>query len=185
MQIVPFTKDLILKVTEFADKNIGKNYYTLSEMTANQKKSMTQNGQITSFILISDTNEICGLRLAYPPGQWANGKGSKLHPELWPFELNQAGYFQSLFISESAQGQGFGPELSARAIKIFKDIGAKGIVTHCWKESPNNSSFKYLEKIKFKTVIEHPNYWIDIDYTCTRDGNPCKCTALEMVLKFE
>jgi ribosomal protein S18 acetylase RimI-like enzyme len=181
MQIIPFTSDLISKVTQFTDRHIGENYYTLSEMTENQKKSVTLQNEITSFVLINDLQDIMGLRLAYSPGRWAHGKGSKLRPELWPFKLNEAAYFQSLFVSEIAQGQGYGPRLSEKSIEIFKKIGARGIVTHCWKESPNNSSFKYLEKIDFKTVIEHPNYWIDVDYTCTRDGNPCRCTALEMI----
>ena len=181
MQIIPFTTDLIAQVTKFTDEHIGKNYYTLPEMTENQKKSVAENNEITSFVLINTAQEIMGLRLAYAPGRWAHGKGSKLRPELWPFQLSQAAYFQSLFVSADAQGQGLGPQLSEKSISIFKKLGAKGIVTHCWKESPNNSSLKYLEKIGFKTVIEHPNYWIDVDYTCTRDGNPCRCTALEMI----
>lgn len=185
MKIVPFTSNLILRVLEFTDANIGKNYYTIAEMTENQKKSVTTNNEITSFVLVNESHDICGLRLAYPPGQWAHGKGSQLHPELWPFKLSEAGYFQSLFISEAAQGQGFGPALSEKAIEIFKKNGARGIVTHCWKESPNNSSFKYLDKINFKTVVEHLNYWIDVDYICTLDGNPCKCTALEMILELK
>jgi ribosomal protein S18 acetylase RimI-like enzyme len=181
MQIVPFTENLIEQVTAFTDTNIGLNYYTLSEMATQQKKSVTSTGEITSFVLIDDKNKICGLRLAFPPGNWAHGKGSKLRPELWPFKLHEAAYFQSLFVSDEAQGLGFGPQLSEKSIQIFKKLNAKGIVTHCWKESPNNSSFRYLEKFNFTTVIEHPEYWIDIDYTCTRDGNPCRCTALEMI----
>ncbi len=181
MRIVPFTTADIEAVTSFTDAHIGVNYYTLSEMTANQQKSVAKNGDITSFILKNDSNQICGLRLAYPPGNWAHGKGSKLRPDLWPFQLQEAAYFQSLFVTSEAQGLGYGPELSAQSIAIFKKLGAKGIVTHCWKESPNNSSFRYLEKMNFRTMIEHPNYWIDIDYVCTRDGNPCRCTALEMI----
>ena len=181
MQIAPFTADLIENVKKFTDENIGINYYSIAEMTANQKKSITINNEITSFVLIGEKNKVLGLRLAYPPGNWAHGKGSKLHPELWPFKLSEAAYFQSLFVSAEAQGQGFGPLLSEKSIEIFKKLNTKGIVTHCWKESPNNSSMKYLEKINFKTVIEHPDYWIDVDYTCTRDGFPCRCTALEMI----
>lgn len=181
---MPFTKNDINEVTKFTDTHIGLNYYTISEMSENQKKSVALNGEITSFVLRNSSDQICGLRLAYPPGNWANGKGSKLRPDLWPFQLSEAGYFQSLFIATEAQGLGFGPKLSAESIKIFKDLGAKGIVTHCWKESPNNSSLRYLEKMGFKTIAEHPNYWIDIDYVCTRDGNPCQCTALEMILEL-
>jgi ribosomal protein S18 acetylase RimI-like enzyme len=182
MKIVPFTEDLIAKVTAFTDLNIGKNYYTLAEMQLNQKKSIAKkNGEITSFVLLDDEQNIAGLRLAYPPGNWAHGKGSNLNPELWPFKLSEAAYFQSLFVSTEAQGLGFGPQLSEQAIKIFIQLGARGIVTHCWKESPNNSSFKYLEKMNFNVIKEHPDYWIDVDYVCTRDGSPCHCTALEMV----
>lgn len=181
MKIVPFTADLVPKVSQFTDIEIGKNYYSLEELYENQKKSMTTDGLLTSFVLTDDTDQIMGLRLAYPPGRWASGKGSKLHPEKWPFQLSEAGYFQSLFLSPLAQGKGFGPKLSAKSIEIFKKVGARGIVTHCWKESPNNSSLKYLEKLNFKTVAEHPDYWIDVDYICSRDGKPCRCTALEMV----
>ena len=48
--------------------------------------------------------------------------------------------------------------------------------------SPNNSSYRYLRKIGFKEIITHPDYWVDVDYICTRDGNPCHCTAIEMHL---
>ncbi len=181
MKILPFTKDMISKVIQFTDLNIGKNYYTNSEMTENQKKSVTATGEITSFVLVNDQHDILGLRLAYPPSNWAHGKGSKLRPELWPFKIEEAAYFQSLFISPTAQGFGFGPKMSEQSIKIFKKLGARGIVTHCWKESPNNSSFKYLEKLNFETIAEHPDYWIDVNYICTRDAFPCRCTALEMV----
>lgn len=184
MRIQPFTENDIARVTQFTDTHIGLNYYTVSEMAENQKKSVTSKGDITSFILLNDKDNICGLRLAYPPGNWAHGKGSKLRPDLWPFQLSEAAYFQSLFVTEEAQGLGYGPKLSNESIQVFKQYGTKGIVTHCWKESPNNSSFRYLEKMDFKPVAEHPDYWIDIDYVCTRDGNPCRCTAIEMIKSF-
>ena len=124
------------------------------------------------------------MRLAYAPGKWAHGKGSKLRPDLWPFKIEQAAYFQSLFLSSELQSQNWGPRLSQKSIDIFKELGAKGIITHSWKESPNNGSLRYLEKLGFKQVIEHPLYWIEVDYVCTRDGKPCRCTAIEMYLNL-
>jgi hypothetical protein len=87
---VPLTSEDIEAVTKFTDAHIGVNYYILPEMTENQKKSVAANGDITSFILKNNSDQICGLRLAYPPGNWAHGKGSKLRPDLWPFQLNEA-----------------------------------------------------------------------------------------------
>lgn len=185
MLIRPFLPSDVEAVKKFTDQQIGDGYYSISELLLNQKKSIGVNGEITSFVLIEKTtNEVKGLRLAYPPGAWAHGKGSNLRPDLWPFSLEKAGYFQSLFLSIDAQGQNWGPQLSQKSIDIFRKLGAEGIITHCWKESPNNSSFRYLDKVGFKTVIEHPNYWIDVDYVCTRDGKPCRCTAIEMYLKL-
>ena len=180
MLIRPFSLQDIPEVKKFTDQQIGEGYYSESELIDCQKKSTTITGEITSFVLVDDNGHIQGLRLAYPPGNWAHGKGNKLRPDLWPFPIEKAGYFQSLFISEAARGSGYGPRLSQKSIDLFKKLGTLGIVTHCWKESPNNSSFRYLMNVGFKKVIEHPDYWKEIQYTCTRDGYPCRCTAIVM-----
>jgi ribosomal protein S18 acetylase RimI-like enzyme len=179
--IKPFTSNFIEQVKAFADHEIGIGYYKTHELTEIIKKSTTDEGFTTSFMLMNQSeNSVKGLRLAYPPGKWSHGKGNNLRPDLWPFQLNKAGYFQSLFLSKDIQGQGWGPKLSEKTIQVFKQVGASGIVTHCWKESPNNSSYLYLKKMGFSEAIEYPNYWIDVDYVCTVDGNPCRCTAIEM-----
>lgn len=173
----------IKTVKEFTDEQIGQGYYSIAELTENQKKSVSASGEICSFILLDPiSKEVKGLRLAFPPGNWAQGKGTKLRPDLWPFKIEDAGYFQSLFLSPELRGQKWGPKLSAMSIATFKKLGAKGIITHSWKESPNNSSFRYLENLGFTTLIEHPLYWVNVDYVCTRDGKPCRCTAIEMYL---
>ncbi|MBC7421519.1 MAG: GNAT family N-acetyltransferase [Bdellovibrio sp.] len=186
MQIKEFLISDIEAVKKFTDAQIGVGYYSFDELKENQRKSVTTSGEISSFVLLDPTTqEVKGLRLAFPPGNWAGGKGAKLRPDLWPFQIHEAAYFQSLFLSAELQGQNWGPKLSQKSIEIFKKLGAKGIITHSWKESPNNSSFRYLQKIGFHTIIEHPLYWIDVDYVCPRDGKPCRCTSIEMFLRFE
>ena len=179
-RIVPFTPEYIPAAVIFTDQQIGKNYYSIAEMTENQKHSVANSGETTSFLLLDFKNQIQGLRLAYPAGNWAHGKGNRLRPDLWPFPFEKSAYFQSLFITEEARGFGFGPELSEKSLVLFKKLGNLGVITHCWKESPGNTSFKYLAKFGFNTIIEHPLYWVDVDYICTRDGRPCRCTAIEM-----
>ena len=181
MLIREFLASDIEEVKKFTDIAVGMGYYSVEELAENQKKSIASNGAICSFVLVDPAdNSVHGLRLAYPPGNWEHGKGSHLRPDLWPTKIEETGYFQSLFVSNLLQGRGWGPKLAERSIQVFKSLGAKGIVAHCWKESPNNSSLKYLENIGFKTIIEHPNYWINVNYVCTRDGYPCRCTAIEM-----
>lgn len=179
--IRPFTPEDIPAVKLFTDETIGKNYFSEAELKSCLDKSFSQ-GRNSSFVLTAEDGAIHGLRLAYPPGQWSKGKGSKLRSDLWKVPLERVGYFQSLFISKEAQGNGWGPRLSAASLAVFRELGAQAVVTHAWKESPNNSSVRYLTKQGFQAVATHPNYWIDVDYECVRDGKPCRCTAEEMIL---
>lgn len=182
MFVKPFIEDDIEAVCKFTDTQIGTGYYKIDELKQIQKRSIDpRTGLICSFVLYDEKSDtIKGLRLAYPPGNWEHGKGNKIRPDLWPHPIEKTAYFQSLFLSADVQGEGWGPRLSDYTVQVFKNLGAQGIVTHSWKESPNNSSFRYLQKIGFKTIIEHPLYWIDVDYVCARDGKPCRCTAIEM-----
>lgn len=185
MLIRTFLQKDIELVKKFTDIEIGHGYYSTEELQENQVKSVCTDGSISSFLLIDEnTNQVRGLRLAYPPGKWLHGKGTQLRPDLWPYPLEKTGYFQSLFIAKELQGHGYGPALSKKSIEVLINQGALGIATHCWKESPHNSSVRYLEKIGFKKIIEHPFYWKDVNYTCPLDGNPCQCTAIEMYLEL-
>jgi len=169
---------------QFTDREIGSGYYTEAEIEEIFRKSQ-KNGHMCSFVL-KKNDEIFGVRFTYPPGNWSHGKGDGLSVDKWPFSLQDTAYFQSLFLSSKVQGQGWGGKLSAQAIQVLKEIGAKGIVCHSWKESPNNSSSKYLEKMGFEKIAEHPLYWQYVNYNCTICGKPpCQCTAIEMYLKLE
>jgi ribosomal protein S18 acetylase RimI-like enzyme len=185
MIIREFLRSDVDSVKKFTDEVVGKGYYSVEELIENQKRSIADSGEICSFILIDENKkEVKGLRLAFPPGNWSHGKGGKIRPDLWPTPIEQTAYFQSLFISPDLQGQGWGPRLAEKSLEVFKKLGAKGVVAHCWKESPNNSSYRYLANMGFKSVIEHPDYWVNVNYICTRDGYPCHCTAIEMYLRL-
>lgn len=182
MEIRELSLKDIPAVRAFTDQSIGRNYFSESELSEIFNKSSAQ-GLMCSFVL-ADKDKIYGLRLAYPPGSWTKGKGKKLRPDLWQVPPEKVAYFQSLFIAKEFQGQAWGPKLSAASIAVFKKLGAKAIVTHAWKESPNNSSIRYLTKQGFQSIATHPEYWIDVDYECVLDGKPCRCTSEEMILYF-
>jgi len=169
---------------EFTDREIGSGYYSMKEIEEIYMKSQSK-GRMCSLVL-KKGEQICGVRMTYPPGNWSHGKGSGLTTEKWPYPLSETAYFQSLFLASSVQGEGWGGKLSQRSLQILKEIGAKGVVCHSWKESPNNSSVRYLEKMGFQLIAEHPLYWQHVDYNCTRCLKPpCQCTAQEMYLKLE
>lgn len=184
MQVRPLKLDDLELVKTFTDRAIGLNYFSRQELEEAFAKS-SLNGVMCSFVLVDDHGAIQGFRLAYPPTTWSKGKGSKLRADLWSVPLESAAYFQSLFLADAVQGQGWGPQLSAASVAAFRELGARAIVTHAWKESPNNSSIRYLTKFGFEPVAEHPNYWVDVDYECVRDGKPCRCTAVEMIKSLE
>jgi ribosomal protein S18 acetylase RimI-like enzyme len=95
-------------------------------------------------------------------------------------------YFKTLIVDSSLQGKGWGPRLTQLSIKSLRKTGATSIICHCWKESPKNSSFKYLTKLGFTPVGEIKNFWQDIDYECVVcKPHKCTCTAIEMIKKLE
>lgn len=201
-EMVPLTEMDLGRLKAFTDRAIGAGYYSEAELKDIYQRS-NANGVMCSLLLIgngpgraederpataaggtaggSDVGEILGVRFTYPPGNWSHGKGEGLTPSQWPFPKSETAYFQSLFLSDKLQGQGFGAKLSQASIDVLKVIGAKGVVCHSWKESPGGSSTKYLEKMGFKKIKEHPLYWQHVDYNCTRCLKPpCQCTAIEM-----
>lgn len=186
-------KSDLKELKSFTDRAIGEGYYSVAELENiwSQSQGQDHNGQIRGCsFLLRDNGQILGMRFTYPPGNWEKGKGSGANKGLtqnkWPFDIQQTAYFQSLFLDSSIQGKGWGAKLSLKSIEALKQVGAKGVVCHSWKESPNNSSSRYLEKLGFKVIAEHPLYWKDIDYNCTRCGSPpCQCTAVEMYLRLD
>jgi hypothetical protein len=187
--ITPLQESDLKELKKFTDRAIGRGYYSMEEIE-NIFVQSTVNGEdgsrtMCSFLL-KHGEQIEGVRITYPPGQWTHGKGNGLTQQKWPFPIQQTAYFQSLFLGDAAQGKGWGGMMSVRSIEVLKKLGARGVVCHSWKESPNNSSSKYLEKMGFRVLAEHPLYWKDVDYNCTRCGSPpCQCTALEMYLRLD
>jgi len=172
-------------VRRFTDREIGANYFSIKELADIFARS-SRSGIMYSLVLVDDVGEIHGIRITYPPGSWEKGKGQGLKPECWPHVLKETGYFQSIFLSSSLAGQGWGGRLSRVALEQLRAAGAKGVVCHSWKESPNNSSFRYLKKLGFSLIAEYPGYWQSVPYDCTRCLKPpCQCTAQEMYLDLE
>jgi len=180
MIIRPLTKQDIPAIKAFTDRTIGKNYYSEPELEDILGRSVKGN-QICSFGLFDEEGHIRGIRITYPPGNWSQGKGKGLSPSLWKVDLNETGYFQSLFIDPPLTGQGWGKKLSLKSLEVLKNLGAKAVLCHSWKESPHDSSGRYLRSLGFQLVAVHPFYWKDVDYQCPRCGKPCLCTAEEMI----
>ncbi len=161
------------------DLLIGRDYYTANEL---KKLLSDKDSKAASFALLNGNGDFMGFRisLAYPHYQeFVDAK--KYSPDLWECDLKNVAYFKSLFLLEEVRGQGWGTKLSKTSMGVFKKLGYKKIFAHSWKESPSKS-FYYLKNLGFQVIKEHPNFWSDIDYECTRCKTPpCDCTALEML----
>lgn len=170
----------LMTIKAFTDRAIGENYYSLDELKGILERSR-QGAVVHSLLLENEGGEVAGIRITYPPGQWEKGKGSGLSPSLWAQPIEKVAYFQSLFVDPSLTGLGWGKRLSEASLEKLRLSGARAVVCHSWKESPNDSSGRYLRAMGFELVAVHPLYWKDVDYVCTRCGKPCLCTAEEMI----
>ena len=179
LKIIPLDAPWIDAFIAFTDIGIGAGYYRKQDVETLIARNQPLN---TSFLLIDQESHVQGVRVSYPPGQWIDLVGpQRLFLDRWPFSANKVGYFKSLFLDAKLQGQGWGPKLSEHSTAAMKKCGAEAIVTHSWKESPNNSSTRYLESIGFKALGQHNNFWSEVDYDCSGcHVRPCTCTADEM-----
>ena len=170
-------------VSELADLLVGQGYYPPTMVCEYIQKATTAD--ITTAYVALDPHQIVAFRFVFPPGSWDAGRGRGLCPDQWPAPMERAAYFQSCFVHHAHMGRGLGRRLAMRAIDDLHRCGAQIVVAHSWKESPHGSSFRYLSRLGFEPVQEHPRYWSEVDYICQLDGKPCQCTAIEMVLNLQ
>lgn len=170
------------EIIKLADTLVGKDYYT-HEIIADQIVRSTWKGQQLSFLAF-ENKQLIGFRFTSAPTQWTHGRGEALSPHLWPYPQEETAYFQSCFIALDSMGKGIGKGLSQESLRVLRQEKVALVAAHSWKESPHNSSFRYLTKLGFRPLIEYPDYWKEVDYICSLDGSPCRCTAIEMVLEL-
>jgi len=171
-------------VSALADRLIGLDYYPTPKVEGDLARSTVG---ATPLCYVAETAAgLVGFRLTFPPGRWSSGRGRGLTPDRWPAPLAQAGYFQSCFVDPAMTGQGIGRRLALMALDDLRLCGARLAVGHSWKESPHNSSMRYLQRLGFRPVAEHPHYWAEVDYLCSGCTlRPCVCTAIEMIRPIE
>jgi ribosomal protein S18 acetylase RimI-like enzyme len=174
----------IQKVIDFADKWIAKNHFKRMQLRDFLMKGIRED--INASFLALDNEKVIGLRLTFAPGEWINEDHElTLSPHLWHIDKDSVAYLKSLFIDKEYQGMGIGKILSEKSISAVKAMGAKGIVCHSWVESPRNLSRKYLDKMNFKAINLHENFWSFKDHTCAKcTPRQCECSACEMLHIF-
>jgi ribosomal protein S18 acetylase RimI-like enzyme len=170
----------VSELKKFLDIEAGIDYLTEEDLIKIIKNKITLNNKNCSFVAL-DNDKIIGVRLTYAPKKWlTDAKGITVNK--WNVDEDYVAKFHCLFLDSNYQGQGIGPEMSKRSIKVLKEMGTKAIICHSWLESPNNSSQRYLLKYGFKPVSLHKNFWSDFDYLCSGcSKKPCVCTAEEMI----
>lgn len=180
IQIRPFAPQDVPGVKAFTDRWIGQNYYAEEELLEIHGLSVAH--ELNASFIAWEKDDVVGVRLTYAPGSWPQKSPRGLTPGRWPVPTHQMAYFKSLFVHEDYQQQGLGRELSGLSLETLKKMGARAVLCHSWLESPGNSSQRYLLRMGFSALQEHPLFWNPIDYECTRCcPKRCVCTAVEMV----
>lgn len=174
----------VQELLDFCDEQIGRGYYSREDLYQVEKKSQFQGKNCSLLAYSREKNILVGIRFTLAPGQWiANNPGLTLGR--WPVDPEKVAYFKSLFIHPDYQQFGLGSTLSLKSIEIIKKMSGLGVVCHSTLGSPNNSSMRYLQKLGFIPIQEHPLFWNKIDYECTHClKRPCICSAVEMFKKI-
>lgn len=182
----PLDREYLPELLSFADIQIGRGYFKPSD-TEHLYEMGLKDGKMASWLLIEEeSRKMMGLRLSFAPGKWLKWIHHRCYTQEWKVPTEKVGYFKSLFIDSSLRGQGWGPMLAEKSKEILRAQGAQAIVCHAWKESPHNSSVRYLEKFGFTAIGEWPLFWTKVDYDCVGCGvTPCQCTAVEMIYYFD
>jgi hypothetical protein len=167
-------------VSALADRLIGPGYYPLAAAEENLARGVM--GDFALCFGAYEGADLVGFRITAPPGAFDVHRGA--HPDRWGVDTRAVAYFKSAFVAPSHAGRGIGSRLATASLSELRRAGVGGVLAHSWKESPGNSSAKYLEKLGFVAIAEHPSFWSDVDYVCVRDGFPCQCTAVEMFLRL-
>ncbi len=130
--------------------------------------------------------KLVGFRISYSPKSWTIDKWYS--PQLWDTKQSDTAYFKCNTVAESYRGLGIGSQLLKLSIVALKQQGAKGGVSHLWRQSPGNSAVKYFTKCGGQLIKLHPDKWREDSlngYECTICGFDCHCEAAEMIIYFD
>ncbi|MCB0391930.1 MAG: GNAT family N-acetyltransferase [Bdellovibrionales bacterium] len=179
--IMPINQQHWSQIINLSDVNFGPNYIKLDDLSQYFGSKQHKNA-LCSFVLANKGGEVKGFRITFAPGHWPKNLLDKSLYQKWPYALDEVAYFKTLLVDSILQGQGWGPKLTQLSINELIKMGTKAIVCHSWKESPNNSSQRYLLKMDFKPIGEIKNFWQDKEYFCLGcQQTACICTAIEMI----
>jgi ribosomal protein S18 acetylase RimI-like enzyme len=180
-RIRPISVFDIQKIVDFADQWIAENYYKKSQLRALLMKGVREDVN-ASFVAL-DKNKIIGFGLAFAPSEWITQDDEfNLSSHLWNVPSDDVAYLKNLVVDKNYQGLGIGRAILDKTTQAVKDMGAKAIVCHSWVESPKNTSRKYFDKMNFKPVNLHDNFWYFKDYICAKySPRKCDCSACEMI----
>lgn len=184
VKIVKVGQDNLGLVRAYSEAKIGRGYYSDRFY---QRLLEGPYGQ-ASYCLMDSRGNIRGMRLTLGPGQWLDDFEDRPLGVRQRFpRYEKLAYFKTIYVDSDLTGQGLGGQLSRKSLEFLKSTDCLGVVTHSVINfSPHGSSEKYLKKLGFVPLVDHPSYWKHIPnlhcHIC--DSEPCACDAREMLLDF-
>ena len=183
-QFYPLDQSFLAPLNLLSDEVFGRDYLLQIGVEDDWEK-IAQLVNPISFCVVKGGG-LCAARISYPPGQWSHLSAfKKSQPELWPFSPEDVGYFKLSMVHPAHRKKGLGKDMANFAIAGMRSMGAKGVVTHSWNQSPGGASAQYVSRLGFEKVAETEGFWSEYAYDCNECQNdPCLCTASEMFLKL-
>jgi ribosomal protein S18 acetylase RimI-like enzyme len=183
-QFYPLDRSFLAALNLLGDQIFGADYLLQIGLEDDWEK-IAQVINPISFCVVKGGG-ICAARISYPPGQWSHLSAfKKSHPELWPTDPDHVAYFKLSMVHPAHRRQGLAKDMANLSLAGLRSLGAKGVLTHSWNESPGGSSGQYISKMGFQHIADIPNFWSEYVYKCLEcKSNPCVCTASEMYLQL-
>lgn len=164
-------------------KLVEDQLFYFSEMMADLKGS--SSGEL---LLAKLGGEVVGMLHMRRPGKIFKEIEDKYFDPKNLSEKDETGYISVVAVAKECQGQGVGKRLVLKALELQKEWGAKKMIVHASKSSPDNSSEKLFSSLGFVAGKLHKAPWAEYSMECGPEkfqcnfcGNPCKCDELEMV----
>lgn len=167
-------------IQSLSDSVFGLGY--IDKNTLNLVGERTCRNGITSSFVLENEGEIIGFRLTYAAGTWLEYTELNYTTDKWKLSVEEVCYFKVNCLHSDFRGKGLGQRLLETSISASMEQGAKAGVADIWLNSPNNSAYRYFERVGGEVVNIHHGRWRG--NPCIRCYTECRCLGAEMILRF-
>ena len=167
----------IPSITEIADIELGKNYFS-SDLW-----SLAQNEHTIFHVAEDSNNGIIGFCYSFIISKNKIAKKIKTNNSPSQIENTLSSVLKTIAVKEGFKRNGIGKLFTQKLINDLIERKIDSLYCVAWKSASATNIAELLHKFQFEILEEIPNYWteesIEMKYACPECGdNGCYCSAV-------